>query len=634
MGDAATTFEDTAERKRGFTLTEKVIDAENRTAKVAFSTEKPVLITDKGSGRQYLEILDHGDGVNMSRMRSAPVLKDHDRGQQLGKVEAAEIDRAEKVGRATLKFSKRQLAEEEWIDVQEGIRSNVSVGYIPGKGVREPQSDIGGIPAFRFPNWMPYEISTVSVPEDEATGVGRSFQGGGGIPSEFEDAATLTDQQPNKTRTMATENTATVSTPAEPKVDIAELTAKIRTAELDRCSKLRSFGERVNVAPSEVQKAIDSGVEFDTFTRSFTEGAIATVAVSQGSKGPLADLEIGMNQKERKRFSIAKGLYELSRRGGLTGIEREVHDQCVRGLGIADAENTLHLPLDIMASDLSGRRRDLEAGTASEGGYSVATDLGGMIELLRNQTKVLEIGATQFTGLRGNLSLPKQDGAATASWVDEEGSVSPTAQTFGQIALTPNRLAAQTKYSDQLLAQSSLSVENFVRSDLMRVTAIELDRAALHGSGSSNQPLGLDGTSGVGGLTFGGAPTWADIVEFETDVAAANAMTGNASFLVSAATRGKWKTTVKVSGTSATFLIEGNEANGYTVHVSNNITGNIVFFGVWSQMAVATWAAMSVTVDPYTAAGTGQRIITTCSFHDVGVMQPTSFSISSDSGAQ
>lgn len=616
-------------RRRAFYITQKVIDEKERTVRVAFSSEKPVKTYDRAANRAYLEILEHGSDVDMSRMRSgAPVLKDHDKLNQVGVVEDAEIDSAERVGRATLRFSRSARGSEEFQDVADGIRTKISFGYIPGKGERAPDLDSEGLPAFKYRAWMPYEISTVSVPEDDSVGVGREANFGGEEDSAKDEKPTSTQPSTTQqTRTMS--DTATLPEPKAPEVDLAELTRKIRADELDRAKQIRAFANRVSISDSEVQKAIDSGVEFNTFTRSFTEGAIATVKPN----APLANLELGMNSRERARFSMVKGIRDLGKRG-LEGIEREVHEACIRDLGLADGERSFHIPLDIMASDINGRRRDLEAGTSSEGGYSVATDLGGMIELLRNQAKVLELGATQLTGLRGNLSLPRQDGAATASWVDEEGSISASAQTFGQLALTPNRLAAQTKYSDQLLAQSSIGIEQFVRNDLMRVTAIELDRAALHGSGASNQPLGLDGTSGIGTLTFGGTPTWADIVEFETDVAAANAMTGNAAFLVSAATRGKWKTTVKVSSTDSRFLMEDNEANGYIVHVSNNITGNVVFFGVWSQLAVATWAAMSITVDPYTAAATGQRVVTTCSFHDIGVLQPSSFSVSTDSGAQ
>lgn len=620
------------ERRRAFYITEKAIDEESRTVRVAFSSEKPVLTHDRKRGQTYLEILDHGESVRLDRMTSgAPVLKDHDKLNQVGVVESAEIDKAERMGRATLRFSKSARGEEEFQDVKDGIRTKVSFGYLPGKGEREPSLDQDGVPAFRFRSWQPYEISTVSIPEDDSVGVGRDFKGGDGIPSDSEDAEPEQDQTTNQTRTMATE--APAAEPKQPEVDVNKLTSDIRNQERERAKALRAFGNRVSIADSEIDKAINDGVEFETFTRSFAEGAIATVKASEGPKAPLYDLEIGLNSKERARFSVVKAMRELSNpRGGLTGLEKEVTDECVRAFKLEDGGDRLHIPTDIMVGD--GRRRDLEAGVSAEGGYTVATDLGGMIDLLRNKAMVLQLGATQLTGLKGNLSLPRLDGAATASWVDEEGSVSETAQTFGQLALTPNRLAARTAFSDQLLAQSSVSVENVVRADLMRVTAIELDRAALHGSGASNQPLGLDGTSGIGSVTFGGAPTWADVVEFETDVAAANGMIGSASFLTSAAVRGKWKTTVKVASTDSRFLCENNEANGYPLYVSENVTGNIVFFGVWPELIVATWGAMSVIVDPYSKAQTGQRVVTVCSFHDIACRQPSAFSVSTDAGNQ
>lgn len=623
-------------RTRAFYITEKVVDEKTRTARVAFSSEKPVRAFDASTGREYWEILDHGDKVDMSRMMSgAPVLKDHDKRAQVGVVDAASIDVGERVGRATLRFSGSARGLEEFQDVVDGIRTKISFGYVPGKGERAPEHDQDGIPAMRFRSWMPYEISTVAVPEDDSVGLGRSYGADGGDAEEIAPEQTEKTTPTQKTRTMSDTN-APPAEPKEPAVDMNKLRGEIRAAEMDRANNIRAFAGRVSIADSEVEKAIKEGTEFDTFTRSFTQGAISQVKPSESTRGhgPLADLDLGMNEKERQRFSIVSAIRSIVKGDRLEGLEKEVSDATGKLMGADGSNRSIHLPLDILRSELNGRARALEAGAASEGGYSVATDLGGMIGLLRNKTQVLALGATQLTGLRGNLSLPRQDGAATASWVDEEGSVSDSAQTLGQLSFTPNRLAARTVYSDQLVAQSSIGIEAFVRGDLMRVTAIALDAAALHGTGTSNQPLGLDGVTGIGAVTFGGAPTWADIVEFETDIAAANGDVGTMAFLTSPAVRGKWKTTVRVASTDSIFLTEGNEANGYPVVVSNNVVGDIVFFGVWSQLTIATWGAMSLIVDPYSKAATGQHAVTACSFHDVGCLQPSAFSVSADSGAQ
>lgn len=614
---------------RTFTINRAAIDKENRTMEVAFSSEEPV---QRWHG---YEILDHSEGsVDLSRLNNGgPFLKDHNTSNQVGVIEQSRVD-PDRVGRATIRFSTSDRGEEEFQEFVSGIRSKISVGYlITDEGERDVEAegrmeDLGDARVYRFKSWQPYEISSVAVPADDSVGVGRSEDFGAGVRSDEQDNPTQNNKPKEE---MAKTEEGVVEAPQQRAIEVNEdeIIAKAQNAERKRQVEIRKFGKRASVAESEVDKAIEDGVEFGTFTRSFAEGSLATVAPS----APKPDLEIGMSQSDIKRFAIVKCMREMTTRRGLTGLEKEVSEATAERAGL-DYEGA-HIPLDVMLSDVNGNRRDLEAGDSAEGGYSVATDLGGMIELLRNKSRVMQLGATQLTGLVGDLSLPRQDGAATASWVDEEGTVPDTDQTFGQLALNPKRLAARTAYSDRLLAQSSISVEQFVRNDIMQITAIELDRTSLHGSGASNQPLGLDGTSGINSVTFGAAPTWAKVVEFETDVEGANGDIGTMAFLATPSVKGKWKTTVRVSGTDSIFLMnDNNEANGYPFTVTNNITGNIVFFGVWSELIVATWGAMSLITDPFTKAASGQRVITACSFHDIGVRQPSAFAVSTDAGNQ
>ena len=70
------------------------VDADARTVDLSFSSEAQV-------ERWYgVEILDHGAQVRMDRLRnSAPLLLNHDRDQQIGVVETAQIDGSDKRGR-------------------------------------------------------------------------------------------------------------------------------------------------------------------------------------------------------------------------------------------------------------------------------------------------------------------------------------------------------------------------------------------------------------------------------------------------------------------------------------------------------------------------------------------------------
>jgi HK97 family phage major capsid protein len=200
--------------------------------------------------------------------------------------------------------------------------------------------------------------------------------------------------------------------------------------------------------------------------------------------------------------------------------------------------------------------------------------------------------------------------------------------------MTPHRLGAFTDISKQLIAQSSLDVEGFVRNDLASILALAIDKAVLEGSGASGQPTGILATTGVGSVTFGGAPTWAKVVEFETDVATANADIGTMNYVTTAAVRGAWKTTVKTAN-QAIFLAEQNSTNGYGLLVTNQVSSDKVIFGAFSAASLGIWGGVDVLVDPYgSQAIAGLVRIVAQTYVDVGVRQAGAFAVSADAGNQ
>lgn len=263
-----------------------------------------------------------------------------------------------------------------------------------------------------------------------------------------------------------------------------------------------------------------------------------------------------------------------------------------------------------------------------------------MIEFLRNKTVLGRLGITIMDGLVGNFLLPVQTGGATAYWVSETGALTDSQATFAQKAMTPHRLGATIPYTTQFLAQSSISAEDFFRNELQTVCALKKDLAGLEGTGNDGQPLGVKGTLGINAtVTFGGAADWADVVQFETGIAVDNADIGAMGFALSAGSVGKWKTILKVTaGASGDFLIDGGgdnmAANGYPVRRTNQITGDIAFFGVWSQLLHAIWAGVEIIVDPYALKKSGQVEITRNEMCDYLVRQPLAFNVSTDSAAQ
>ncbi|MFP3441154.1 hypothetical protein R0K18_25810, partial [Pantoea sp. SIMBA_133] len=101
------------------------------------------------------------------------MLAQHDRWStkgQIGVVEEAWLDDDRRM-RVRVRFSKGKEAEEIWRDVVDGIRRNVSCGYLPQEMVLERRE--GDTEHFRVTRWQPYEISIVSVAADPTVGIGR-----------------------------------------------------------------------------------------------------------------------------------------------------------------------------------------------------------------------------------------------------------------------------------------------------------------------------------------------------------------------------------------------------------------------------------------------------------------------------
>jgi HK97 family phage major capsid protein len=640
-------METTEQRKEGFQdgesiglqyrsleIREDAINDEDRSVELSFSSEEP------GERLRGFEILDHSKGAaRMQRINTgAPLLWNHDPNDQIGVVDKATIGE-DKRGHAIVRFGKSQRAQEIFNDVKDRIKTLVSFGYRIHQ-VTDTKADNEGVNSYRVMDWEPFEISLVSIPMDMTVGVGRA-SGDSMNVVRVANAETSTPLKTNKTEDKIMSDIKKVEASETETRNIAEVApqafipssedkAKVRREEIKRQNGIRSLGEKFGFG-DDAERAIEEGTALESFRASVTESWEAPSA-SINHDG--LNESVGMNEKELRQFSVVKAIRDIKSGKGLNGLEREASEQAARNAGLSLGGNDFFIPAEY-------GKRDLEAGTDAEGGYTVATEVGGLIEKLDAQLVSASLGATRLTGLQGNVNLPKLDGGATASWVDEEGAVSASAQTFGQLALSPKRLAVRTIYSDQLVNQSSLSVENIVRDDLIKREALALDLAAMDGSGSSNQPTGVANTSGIGSITFGGAPTYADYVNIWDEIAKDNAVLENLAYVTSSTSIAKGLQTAKVASSDSQMIISEAPGGGFSVlgipvvMFNQTLTvANQLLFANWSELVIASWGARKVTVDPYSNAANGQVAVTTNCFHDIGVRHAQSFAKSSDSAAQ
>jgi HK97 family phage major capsid protein len=566
---------------------------EDRRVTLAFSSEMEV---DRGWG---YEVLDHSpSAINTEFIGSgrAPLLVDHDMADQVGVVEQIELG-GDRVARARVRFGKSKRAEEIWQDVKDGIRSNVSVGYVITEMVQDGERE--GREIFRATSWQPLEISIVSIPADTSVGVGRSIE----------------SPAPEPVPSISIKET----TMSEDINSVREDAAK---AERSRVSAIMELASRHNQREFGEQ-AIRDGASLDQF-----RGALLDKV---GSKPLAVDNEIGLTDKEVRQFSFVRAIRALSNPQDRQA-QREAAFEFEASQAAAAKEGRdsrgIMVPADVLYRDLT---TSTASGT-SKAGYTVATDLlaDRFIDVLRNKMVLNTLGAQFLTGLQGNIAIPRKATGATSYWVGENAAPTEGTMTFDQVTMTPKTLAAYVDYSRRLMLQSSLDVEAMVRNDLASSIAVAMDGAAVAGSGS-NKPTGVLNTSGIGSVTLGsngGAPTWAMVTDLVKEVEIDNALNGAAAFLTNGQVKAKMANTPRqASGVEGNFILGADLANlfGYPLVVSQQVPSNLskgtasgslsaMIFGVWSDLLVGQWSGIDLMADPYTGSKEGTvRIV---AFHD------------------
>jgi len=598
------------------------VKEDQRTVDVAFSSEEPVL-------RWYgNEILSHAKGaVNMERLKSgrANLLVNHDPGDWVGVIEAARVDE-DKVGRATVRFGNSVRANEVFRDVKDGILASISVAYSRDE-MKLTKQGKDQEDEYTITRWTPFEVSLVTVPADHTVGVGRA------AAPLHQPAATAA----RKENHMSKDGSAPAGGAADdvvvlddkPKIDPVAI-EKSRRRGIENLCKANKLDDATR------DHWISSGASMDQVAEQ-----MLGIMEERGRENPQSASKLGLTKKEIKKFNLCRAIDACgSRNWSKAGFEAECSGEISKRLGRLEADqNRFFVPLELQQREnrtaiedlaYSLMKRDLTAGTGSAGGFLVETTNVGFIDLLRNRSVVMAMGARRLTGLQGNVAIPKQTVAASVTWLANEGStITEGQQTFAQVALTPKTVGGYTEISRLLLLQSNPSAEGLVMADLSAIVGLAVDLAALTGSGASGQPTGVINTAGIGGVT-GTSIAYAGIVEFQTDVATGNALTGNCGFVATPVVAGLLKQRVKFTSTASPIwdgqLLDAN-VDGYRGLASNQVPTGDLLFGDFGQIVIGEWGVLELEVNPYANFQAGIVGVRALYSLDVGVRIPAAFSL-------
>lgn len=148
---------------RTITLDTRNADGDKRTVPATLSSEQPV---QRAFG---MEVLSHTKGaVNLERaINGLPLLFSHNADEPVGRAENIRIS-GRKL-KADLRFSKSARGSEIWQDVQDGVLTDISIGY----RIDDYQETDETLTVTR---WTIFETSVVTISADTAAGINRSLK--------------------------------------------------------------------------------------------------------------------------------------------------------------------------------------------------------------------------------------------------------------------------------------------------------------------------------------------------------------------------------------------------------------------------------------------------------------------------
>lgn len=151
-------------------------------------------------------------------------------------------------------------------------------------------------------------------------------------------------------------------------------------------------------------------------------------------------------------------------------------------------------------------RNTLQIGTDSEGGYLVPDEFEStLVEALEDENIFRKL-ANVITTSSGDRKIPVVASKGTASWVDEEGVIPESDDSFGQVSIGAYKLATMIKVSEELLNDSVFNLESYIAKEFARRIGSKEEEAFFTGDGSG-KPLGILAATGGGqvGVTTAGA---------------------------------------------------------------------------------------------------------------------------------
>ena len=384
------------------------------------------------------------------------------------------------------------------------------------------------------------------------------------------------------------------------------------------------FEELVNVAETENRDWTNNEQEEADLCKREVErldGKIARrqaaedMITRQAQMGGASVSEAKEINKINRSFSLSRAVQAASFGKSLEGAEAEWSQEAAKEYQMRGLQMSGQIGIPASALFRAGAADDFQADSGDGSGF-VATAVPGVIDALRTPTMAERIGVTTINNATGNLKFPRVSTKAAGTAEGEVEADAGSGMEMDEVTLSPNRVAANTKYSKQLILQGGAQVDAMIARELAAGINETIDKAvfAAAATGAAKQ---IDKANGAVG--------YADITAAQKAVLAAGGDLARCAFVGSPSAMSILKGEAAVASIRA--VTEGNSIDGYNTNFTPNLADSTtdegaLLFGDFSLgMVLAFFGGIDLLVDPYSNAGTAQIALHVNKFYDTKVRQ-------------
>ncbi len=341
---------------------------------------------------------------------------------------------------------------------------------------------------------------------------------------------------------------------------------------------------------------------FDTEIKALDKKIAIAERQEQLNKSIAVNMSVQTDQdiakKEMKSWSLFKAVRDI-KKGGLTGVEKEMHQEAEK-----EARGAIEgIGLPGFMTSKAEKRAIVDQATSAIQPVAVEAFADALVEgALYNK-----VGVTDLGNLAADTVVPIT-GANAVAWAAENAAGTDTSADFTKVTLSPNRINGYSNLSNVIIMQNGAGAEAAIMRDMGRQIAAKIDANMFASSDAAAGPgciVGTTGTLTFTEATFGSGSIASDMLEAIQTIANDHGLDGNLGFVNSFELYSAIKKEAQVSSTSP--LYSDDRLAGYPGWFSSacgssaGVSGDGMF-GDFSRIYFASFGPTSILVDPYSAA--------------------------------